>query len=199
MSFRLLERIRFLLRITHSHGIARRYFVVNGFDGALTMLGLIMGFFVSESVTLSVVITACLGAAIALAMSGLTSAYISESAERKRSLSGLEEAMAKDLHESAHGQAARWVPFLIAAINGLAPFMICLLIISPLWIAKAGFWLPLEPLMMAITIAFALIFFLGVFLGQVSGTFWLLSGLQTLLVALTTVGLVLILGNLESR
>ena len=37
----LLQRVRFLMRITRTHGIVRRYFVVNGFDGALTMLGLI--------------------------------------------------------------------------------------------------------------------------------------------------------------
>ena len=34
----LLKQVNFLLRITRTHGIVRRYFVVNGFDGALTML-----------------------------------------------------------------------------------------------------------------------------------------------------------------
>ena len=55
------------LSISQSYDIARRYFVVNSFDGALTMLGLLSGFYVSEAVELSVVIPACLGAAIALA------------------------------------------------------------------------------------------------------------------------------------
>ena len=35
-------------QITRSDLIARRYFVVNGFDGGLTMLGLLVGFYVSE-------------------------------------------------------------------------------------------------------------------------------------------------------
>jgi hypothetical protein len=43
----LLCNAGFLLRISRSHGILRRYFVVNGFDGALAMLGLMRGFLVS--------------------------------------------------------------------------------------------------------------------------------------------------------
>jgi hypothetical protein len=35
---------RSLLQVSQSTAIARRYFVTNGFDGTLAMLGLIMGF-----------------------------------------------------------------------------------------------------------------------------------------------------------
>ena len=102
----MLGQIKFLLDITRTHDIVRRYFVVNGFDGALTMLGLIIGFIVSESDDLPVIFNVCLGAAIALGMSGLSSAYISESAERKRALAKLEQAMISDLGDSAHGEAS---------------------------------------------------------------------------------------------
>lgn len=40
------------------------------------MLELLMGFYVSERVDLTVVITICLAAALALGMSGISSAYI---------------------------------------------------------------------------------------------------------------------------
>ena len=73
---KLLDQIKFLLRITDTHDIVRRYFVVNGFDGALAMLGLIVGFIVSTPVEISTTINACLGAAIALGASGISSAYI---------------------------------------------------------------------------------------------------------------------------
>ena len=39
-------------------------------------------------------------------------------------------------------------------------------------------------------IALVIIFLLGVFLGRVGGTFWLWSGLQSLTVALLTLGLI---------
>jgi len=185
-----LQQARFLLRITRTHDIIRRYFVVNGFDGALTMLGLIIGFLVSGATALPVIINACLGAAIALGMSGVSSAYISEAAERKRALAKLENAMIADLHDSAHGEAARGVPLLIALVNGFAPFVMSILILTPLIAANAGFELPLSPLYAAVLIALLLIFLLGVFLGRIADVSWLRSGIQTLLVAILTVTLI---------
>jgi predicted membrane protein (TIGR00267 family) len=186
----LVNRASFLLSITRTHGIARRYFVVNGFDGALTMLGIIIGFLLSEPASLGIIISACLGAAIALGVSGVSSAYISESAERRRALLQLEESMLADLRDSHHGDAARWVPLLIAVVNGAAPLLICLLIITPLWLADAGIILPLAPLHAAILVALILIFLLGVFLGRIAGISWLYSGIRTLLVALLTAALI---------
>ena len=186
----LLDHAKFLLRITRTRDIVRRYFVVNGFDGALTMLGLIIVFQISASENLSVLINVCLGAAIALGMSGMSSAYVSEVAERKRALDELEGAMVTDLHDSAHGQAARWVPILVALVNGMAPLIISLLILIPLWLTDAGIALPLSPVYLAIIIAMLLIFLLGVFLGRIAGISWLRSGIQTLLVALITIALI---------
>lgn len=189
----LLDQARFLLRITRTHGIVRRYFVVNGFDGALTMLGMISGFLLSAPPSLTVMINACLGAAIALGMSGVSSAYISEAAERRRELVKLQEAMVTNLQKSAHGEAARWVPMLIALVNGAAPLIISLLILSPLWLANMGIELPLSPLYIAVIIALLLIFLLGVFLGRIADISWLRSGLQTLLVAVLTAALIFVL------
>jgi len=191
----LLNQTKFLLRITRTHDIMRRYFVVNGFDGALTMLGLIIGFLFSTTSDLSVIINVCLGAAIALGMSGMSSAYISEVAERRRALGKLEEAMVADLQESAHGDAARLAPLLIALVNGLAPLSISLLILTPLWLVKTGIILPFSPLYASIIIALLLIFLLGVFLGRIAGISWLRSGIQTLLVAAVTAVLIYLLAG----
>ena len=190
----MFHRLGLLLEITGSHGIMRRYFVVNGFDGALTMLGIIMGFAVSVPADPGVVISACLGAAIALGVSGVSSAWVSEAAERRKALRDLERAMMTSLEKSAHGRAVRWVPLLIGAVNGLAPLLISLLIITPLWLARAGFGFPVSPLYAAIAVALALIFLLGAFLGYFSGTSWFRSGLRTLLVATVTIGLIYLLG-----
>lgn len=175
---KIFDQLALFLKITGSQTIARRYFVVNGFDGVLTMLGIIMGFYISGETATAVIV------------SGLTSAYISEAAERQNSLRQLEQAMVSDLGASAHGKAARLMPALIALVNGLAPLLLSLLIISPLWLAD---YLPLSPLPAAIGLALTAIFFLGVFLGQVSGVFWLWSGLRTLLIALATCGIILLL------
>ncbi len=185
-----LDKAKFFLDITGSHGILRRYFVVNGFDGALTMLGLIIGFLISSPEDLSVIFNVCLGAAIALGMSGLSSAYVSEYAERRHAQSKLEQAMLSDLQDSAHGQAGHWVPFLIALVNGFAPLVISLLILAPLWLSIAGFTLPIPALYAAIIIALLLVFLLGVFLGRIAGISWFISGVQTLLVAMVATALI---------
>ena len=191
----MFRQLRFLFRLTHAHTIARRYFVTNGFDGALTMLGLTMGFYSSDSVATAVIISACLGASIALSVSGLASAYVSESAEREKDLKELEQAVVGDLENTAHGRAARWVPVLIAVVNGLSPLLMALLIMTPLWLSEAGIALPLTALECAIVTAFLTLFMLGVLLGRVSGQFWLWSGLRTLIIALITAGIVLLLGR----
>lgn len=189
----ITEQILLLARITRSQQIARRYFIVNGFDGALTMVGLLSGFYVSEQVVLPVIISVCLGAAIALGMSGLTSAYISEAAEKKRELQKLEQAMVADLGESAYGKAAKLMPFYVAFINGLAPFMIALIVIIPLVIANLDPQILSHPLETAVLLAFLIIFLLGIFLGRISGHFWLWSGLRTLIIAMVTAALIYVI------
>ena len=188
-----LGRIGFLLYITRSQGIARRYFFVNGFDGALTMLGLLTGFYAGGGVATELAISACLGAALALGASGISSAYVSEAAERRKALRELEHAMIERLHESAHGEAARLVPVFIALVNGFAPFMISLLIMVPLWLDLHGVALPLNPVVAAIAFAFFAIFLLGVFLGRISHTYWLWSGIRAVLIAAATCALILLL------
>ena len=189
-----LKFIKTLLEVSDSIDIMRRYFVVNGYDGALTMLGLIMGFYVSDKVELTVIITTCLAAALALGASGISSAYISEAAERRRMLTELEQAMLTSLDESHHARAAVWIPWLVALVNGMAPLLIALIIIAPLWLVQLGMALPVGPLPAAMSVALLVIFLLGVFLGRVGGTFWLLSGLQSLAVALVTLSIIYLIG-----
>lgn len=184
------HQISFYLQITHSQGIMRRYFVVNGFDGALTMLGLIIGFLFSSPASLQVIINACMGATIALAVSGTSSAYVSEQAELRLALSNLQDAMVTKLHEGAHAEAVRWVPVFIALVNGSAPLIISLLIIAPLWLATLGVAFITAPLQSAVLIATMIIFLFGVFLGRLSGVTWLISGIKTLLIAALTVALI---------
>ncbi len=157
------------------------------------MLGLLVGFYVSEDVRLPVVINACLGVAIALGMSGVSSAYISEAAEKQRELRELEKAMVTDLGGSAHGQAARLLPLFIAFVNGIAPLAISLVILLPLWLVPSIEFFGTFPLESAFAMALIMIFLLGVYLGQVSHTFWLLAGLQTLLIAAATTAFIFIL------
>jgi len=189
----LWRRIEFLLHISRAHGIARRYFFTNGYDGALTQLGVNMGFWGAKGVPSSVALAACLGAAVALFISGLTSAYISETEERKKELAELESALVADLGESDFGRAMRWVPLLVAGVNGLSPLLISLFIMIPYGLDHAGVPLGAPPERAATGFAFFSIFILGALLGRVSGTFWLWTGIRALLIAAVTSVIILML------
>ncbi len=184
-----------VLHIIRARSIARRYLLTNGFDGALTMLGMVTGFYTSGMTELPVAINACLGASIALFISGLSSAYLSEKAEQEKELHELEQALVVDLKESDYGQASRYLPILIALVNGLSPLLLSLVILSPLFFAEQSQTSPLSPFINSMLLALICIFGLGVFLGKISKTFWLWSGLKTLLIAIITVAMILFLGR----
>ncbi|EAR10048.1 hypothetical protein MED297_08166 [Reinekea sp. MED297] len=188
MTWRALQQA---LEISQSDGLIRRYFVVNGFDGALTMLGILGGFYMSHTEDLHIVISACLGAAIALFMSGLSAAYISEAAESQKALAETEQAMGKSLKDSAHGRAARWVPWLVGAVNGLSPLVIALIILIPVFVHQPG--MAYSPLVLSISVGLGLMFLLGFFLSRVSQTHWLLGGVKALSVGLLTLAIILLL------
>lgn len=185
-----LPKLQQFISISRTIDIARRYLVVNGFDGALTTLGLLIGFYINNVNDLKVSLTACLSAAIALGVSGFSSAYVSESAERKLEFSKLQEAMVTDLSDSAHSKASFWAPFFVAFVNGLSPLLISIIITTPLWLAQLGYPAPMGILESAIAIAFIIIFLLGVFLSNISGEHWIKSGLKTVGIALLTTLLV---------
>ena len=172
--------------------IARRYLVTNGFDGALTMLGLMTGFYVSGTTELEVAINACLGAAIALFVSGFSSAYLSETAERKKELQEMEQALLVDLKESDYGEASRFLPLFIALVNSFSPLLFSLLILAPLFLAYYGVAWPCSPFLLAIGIGLFCIFLLGVYLGKIDRSFWLWAGLRTVFIAVVMVGIILL-------
>lgn len=199
----MFDRLRYLFELTHSHRIARRYFVTNGFDGVLAMLGLLMGFRVSAGVSIEVMIGACIGAAVALFMSGLSSAYVSEAAEKQLELQELEKSMVTSLDDSAHAEAARLMPWLIGMVNGLSPLLLAMLILTPLFMFQQQFWPEpfaiISPLDLAIIIALSLAFMLGVFLGRLSGGFWLWTGVRALMIAVITAAIILLLNQFMAQ
>jgi predicted membrane protein (TIGR00267 family) len=191
----LTDRFRLLLRISGTQAIVRRYAVVNGFDGALTMLGMLLGFYLSEDIPLLTMLNACLGVSVALAVSGVSSAYISESAEQQKALDKLRGAMVSDMEDSAHSRAAMLAPVVVALANGASPLVMGLLIMFPLWLNHLGMEIWPGAIEAAILTAVSLIFLLGMFLGRVRGTSLLISGLLTLLIAAITAGLIFLLGT----
>ncbi|MFX1572936.1 MAG: VIT1/CCC1 transporter family protein [Promethearchaeota archaeon] len=95
----MFKRIRIYAKITNLWAIARRYFVNNFYDGMLTVLGILLGFFVlvlkggQATIESHIVILTGLGSSISMLISGITGSYLSEKAEQKKIKEELNKAM----------------------------------------------------------------------------------------------------------
>ena len=125
-------------RIVRDEEIARRYFVMNSFDGALTILGIIIAVFVAGEKRASLIIISSLGAAVAMAISGIWGAYSIEKAERTNSLRELERHLLTDLDETELEKDLNVTTVLIALVDGFSPMLVSLIIISPFFLTQAG-------------------------------------------------------------
>lgn len=162
--------------------IARRLFVMNGFDGALTLLGIITGSYMAGITNPVYVIGSGLGACLAMGISGMTGAYLTERAERERELKHLEKVMLKDLSGSIQDAASRLIPILTAIIDGISPALTGCITLLPFL-----FRLNIEiAYILGIVFNMGTLFFLGIYLGQVSKQNKLLNGIKMLFVGLVT-------------
>jgi len=95
----MIKKIKTYAQITDFGSIARRYFINNFYDGMLTVLGILLGFFIlilkdgQQTVDSHIVILTGLATSISMFMSGLSGSYISEKAEQKRLKAELDKAM----------------------------------------------------------------------------------------------------------
>ena len=96
----MLDKLRTYARITKLWAIARRYFVNNFYDGMLTVLGILLGFFVliiKENqllVNSNLIILTGIGSSISMFISGISGSYLSERAEQRKLKVELDKAMA---------------------------------------------------------------------------------------------------------
>jgi len=95
----MIEKLRTYADITDYLSIARRYFVNNFYDGMLTVLGIILGFFISllrgGQLTIDSYLVLLTGFATSISMfvSGLSGSYLSEKAELRKLKLELDKAM----------------------------------------------------------------------------------------------------------
>jgi hypothetical protein len=109
-----LQRIKKYILASQAHEIALRVFVMNSFDGILAIMGVVIGAHLSRVSDPRVVITAGIGGSVALGISGISSAYMAESAARKMKQKKLEGAMLKSLDDTQLSRASKFATVLVA-------------------------------------------------------------------------------------
>ncbi len=194
---RMRKKLKRYAEITEVGEIARRYFVMNAFDGALTTLGILIGFFLAGVTDSQTVVITVLAGALAMGISGLWGAFLAESAERKRELKQLEKAMMADLSKSVMVRASKFATIFSAVIDGLSPALAAIVGIIPFFFGVGDEALFNTLFFISMGLNLGILFLLGMFLGRVSKENVIIMGLKVLLagVVITLILFVLNIGH----
>ena len=159
--------------------IARRYFVINAFDGSLTTLGVIAGAYAGGVTKAHTVVSLILATAVSIGVAGFYGSYQVERAERDRALREIEETTLSSMKDTTLASASRYATVLVAAVDGLSPLIASLLIRIPFFFVPP---LALHTAYYAAgVIAFIELFLLGVFLGSIGRERLWLAGVKLVL------------------
>jgi predicted membrane protein (TIGR00267 family) len=191
---RSIEQLKRYSQIANIGEIARRYFAMNAFDGVLTIIGVLMGNFTAGVEDARIVVTTGLATCVAMGISGLWGAYLTEAAERQRELLELEGHTLTDLHDSTLGKASRTAVVIVALVDGFSPFLAALIVLIPFFVPQL---FPSLRWTYITSIALALIslFGLGAFLGHISRRNIAIYGLRTVIAGGISIVISLLLGG----
>ena len=182
---RRIDLYREYLKTSRAHEIARRLFVMNAFDGALTIMGVVIGAYFSGVSDPHIIITAGFAGSLAMGISGISGAYLAERAERKRDLRKLEMAMLKNLNDTNYARATQFASIIVAVVDGISPALSAAILVMPY------FFVPEISMQWAfyasLILGLAVLFTLGIFLARISDERPVVSGIQMIIVGIITI------------
>jgi predicted membrane protein (TIGR00267 family) len=153
-------------RIAKISEMARRYFVMNSFDGILTIIGILLGSFIAHINDARIIIVTGISASLAMAVSGIWGSYLTETAERQKKLKDLSKHLMSNIENTLVGKAQKAASIIVAAVDGLAPLVSSIIVISPFFFS--GLIGINAAYLLSIIIALSSLVVLGAFLGHIS-------------------------------
>ncbi|MEM2943185.1 MAG: VIT1/CCC1 transporter family protein [Methanomassiliicoccales archaeon] len=178
---KLLGRLRVYSRVTKLDAILRRYFIIGAFDGALTILGVILGAAAAGHLTREIVLSSGIGGGIALAISSIVGAYEAERMECRVLQTNIERAMLSPISGTEFDEVLKVSAVLSSLIHGLAPLLAALIPVSPFIFLDVK-----TAAVMSITITLLFLFFMGFYFGKLAREKMIMSGLRFVLVGIIT-------------
>jgi predicted membrane protein (TIGR00267 family) len=157
--------------------IARRYFVSNGFDGALTGVGVTVGAYLSGISDGLTVISLGLAAAVGLTTSGVWSVWEIERAEMRAEIQETEEAMLADLSDTQIERDKMSNQVVNAFMSGLGPLLGLVVPLTPFLFEGTAFSLLLATLV-SVGMAVGILFIFGAYMASISKQRWYIAGIR---------------------
>ena len=178
-----LFKLHELLELAEVGEVARRYFAINMFDQILTIIGILIASFFAGVQDLRIVILATFGAAIAMTVSGVWGAYLTEMAERGGKIKQLERKLSINLKKSPITQAHKLAAWFLGIIDGVLPLLATPLMIFPLFLD-----IPVNfAYYYSLALSFFMLFIIGTYLGKISKENLLKSGIKMVAVGIICV------------
>ncbi|SEL60469.1 VIT1/CCC1 transporter family protein [Haloferax larsenii] len=188
------RRLVVLLRQERVKAISRRYLVSNGFDGALTCIGLVIGAFLTGVSDGTTVVKIGLGAAVGLTTSGVWSVWEIERAEKLAELGRIEDAMLADLSGTAVEADKTAARAINATASGLGPLLSILVPLLP-FLAVGSMFTMLTATVASVTLGTAILFSFGAYMGSISDQRWYVAGLRMGLAGVAVAAVNLLFGG----
>lgn len=194
--------------------ISRRKFFNNCFDGALTCAGIVSGIFIiflspnSFQFTPQNVLITGFATTLAIGISGLWGAFLSEEAERKKKVSDMKKDMAivedtaEEDDQNNNGdnnnktileKAERFATIVASLVDGGAPAVGSTLPLIPFFFGAS---LTIGHFIFSYVILAGLLVYLGIFLGNISGGGKLRYALHLVTAGVVTLLISLLLGQI---
>ena len=185
----LKAKINKYTKIAEAGGLYRRYFVMNSFDGALAILGVIVAAYSTGNVSARVIINAGIGLAIATGISGFVGVYLSERAERAKKIKDIEHSIMMDINGSLLYRASKFTIIMLALIDGISPAVTISITILPFFFHEMlpNTFLLDYAMITAVLVNLTILALLGAFLGKISQTNVVKYGLMTLMIGIGVV------------
>jgi len=190
MTFR--ERARYYDELTGVFAISRRYFVIGAFDGALTVLGLILGA-TGYSDSPSLILAAGFATSVALAVSSTFGAFEAESVEQDLAHDEIQSAMLRKVGGDKVA-AHRFAKVVSSLIHGVAPMVAGLLPLVP-FLLVPGVLAFRQAIAVAAGVTFVFLFVLGAYLGTLTRRNVAVAGVRLVAVAMATAAITLLIGG----
>lgn len=190
-----IRTLREYLKMSGGDRISRRYFVMNSFDGVVTVLGVIVGAMATKMIDPAVIFGIGLGTSISMFISGFSGTFIAEKAERDIDIQKLKRAMiVKSLDNTIYAKVYRVTVIWVSLVDAVSPLISGMIALMPQLLAIWGFIDPLIAIYISLVIILVYLFILGSYLSKITNRNIIVGGAVLLLVGiLTTVLIVLIL------
>jgi|Deesub1362A_J573_1020465.scaffolds.fasta_scaffold00018_206 predicted membrane protein (TIGR00267 family) len=173
--------------ITGLRSISRRYFVIGAFDGVLTILGMIIGAYLSGRANNEIIFAAGIATAIALAISSGWGAFEVEVSENIAIMARKRKVMLISMKNSITHKAHNFAIYITSLIHALAPMITALPLLIPFVIGLDYIF----AMQISLLIGFGMLFFIGYYLGKITERNVVIAGMRMVVAGVVTLSVII--------